>query len=806
MVARPGQYQASLNSGELSPSVWGRYDVKQFYSGASLMQNAEPVPQGGWAELPGTVDVGFVRGALTDVFGSRSDNLGPHGAPATITVFSLPTVSEIALIDLQGLAATTSVANLYFETSLDAITWQQIGGEMALPTPSVSRSFRRATPPGRPQLARYVRLRMAGTPGGPTTFSFSSILLYREGEPHLTARQFRHTATAAAALTVVVTPFNADIFSGDTYVGSAYVPHSVEQLPKLKAEQRYNTILLFQEAQPVWRLLRRDGDHDWVSSAAPFDNVPLADFGLAYANGLPDIWSIQFSYSGTMGAALLEMTVNEEAAAGVLFAGDWTAFADAIRGALEDLPSVGPGVTVTPISDGSSPETVQVSFGGANLGSRFSLIAKINNIDTTVAVASRLQLGKAGGEAIMSAFRGYPAHGTFYQDRLLLAGFRSEGGAVLGSVQGEYFDLNTAIENVAGAVLFRLDASGAEQIQYLAQLRHLMIFTNLAEYYISDRAIARGTPPNVPQSSRNGLADGCQPVENDGSMLYLGQSRSILYAATYSDVSQTYESAPISLLASHLVSGVSGPALQRASNSTDAARCFLWRDDGLLVVGVMIRNQEVTAFVRFVTDGKVRDVVVDGVNRVYLLVERMVAGVRRLVRERLDASALMHQTRTFSFPSPVTQITGLTDFEGVSVWLIADGYAEGPVTVTGGRVTLSQPSRTIEIGRWTPPIVDTLPVPRLVGERVQLARPVRVHTVRARSQGSTALAIGANGRPAREVPLLKGGQVSDQPIQPVFGAVEVSGLFGWSDDGIVRFTQTRPGRFRVRDITIEARI
>lgn len=807
MVARPGQYQASLNSGELSPSVWGRYDVKQFYSGASLMQNAEPVPQGGWVDLPGTMDVGFVRGALVDVAGSRSDNLGPHSGPATITIFTLPAESDVSLIDVLGLLATTSVASLFFETSLDAVTWQTLGGEMALPTASVARDFRRATPPGQPHRARYVRLRMIGTPGGATLFNFSSITLYREGAPHLVARQFRHTATASSALTVVVTPLNADIFVGDVYAGAAYVPHTADQLPKLKGEQRYATLLLFQESQPTWRLLRRDGDHDWLSSATTFTNVPLADFGLAYGNGVPDVWSIQFSYTGAgLGDALLEMTVNEEQAAAVPFTGDWSVFAAAIKDALEALPSIGSGVTVTAISDGASPEFVSISFGGINLGARFALIAKINNIDTAAAVASRLQLGKVGGEPIMSPSRGYPAHGTFYQDRLLLAGFRSEGGAVLGSVQGEYFDLNTAIENAAGAVLFRLDASGAEQIQYLAQLRHLMIFTNVAEYYISDRAIVRGTPPNVPQSSRNGLADGCQPVENDGAMLYLGQSRSILYAATYSDVSQTYESAPISLLASHLVSGVSGPALQRASNSTDAARCFLWRDDGLLVVGVMIRNQEVTAFVRFVTDGKVRDVVVDGANRVYLLVERLVGGTARLVRERMDTDALMHQTRRYSFAEPVSQLTELWAHEGASVWLICDGYAEGPKTVTDGQVALSQPARIIEIGRWTPPVVDTLPVPRLVGERVQLARPVRAHTVRARSQGSTSLAIGANGRPPRDVPLLKGGQVSDQPIQPYFGPVEVGGLFGWSDDGIVRFTQLRPGRFRVRDITIEARI
>jgi hypothetical protein len=36
--------------------------------------------------------------------------------------------------------------------------------------------------------------------------------------------------------------------------------------------------------------------------------------------------------------------------------------------------------------------------------------------------------------------------------------------------------------------------------------------------------------------------------------------------------------------------------------------------------------------------------------------------------------------------------------------------------------------------------------------------------------------------------------------------VQAAGLFGWSEDGIVRFTQLRPGRFGVRNVTIEARV
>jgi hypothetical protein len=809
MVARPGTYQASFNAGELAPSVWGRSDIKQFYSGASLMQNCEPVPQGGFDALPGTRHTSYVRGAFSVLAGTLTVTGGPHAAPAVLAELVLGAPASVGAVDVTGLSASVAGSHVIVIEALVGGVWVQLGSTMT--AAAVTRDRRRAFAPAAPQLASAVRLRLTSTPAAATTFAVGALVAYGEalGLP-AAAREFDFTYSITEAFTAVLTPGHVDLFDGDQWIGCAALALTASQVMVCKREQRLNTMyLLHPDVAPI-RLMRRDSSGDWSSEAAPFENIPLVDLGGTYGNVVNDVWRITIRYSGGAAGLALEVNVNGEDAAAVTLAGstapDLAAFVAGVQAALVSLPSVQPGVTVTMVSTDASATVLEVIFAGAgNAGQRFTMTARINNVTTAAATTSHTAFGDPGGEAIMSVSAGWPVTGAFYQDRLFVAGFRSEPGAVAGSVSGEYLDLNTKIENAAGAVLARLNSRGAERIEHMIESRHLVILTTNAEYYISDRAIVRTTPPNVVQSSRNGCAPLVAPVENEGGILYVGQSRAILYACSYSDVTQVYESEPLTLLASHLARGVNGMAVQKSSESTDAARLFITRDDGQMTVGIMIRNQDVTAFVRFVTDGLVRQACVDGANRVTLLVERMVAGQPRLMREIMDPAMVMHACVSFTYGSPQTVITGLGMFEGATVWVSADGYFDKSHVVTGGQLVLPYAATQVTVGRWTPPRARTLPMPRLVGERTQLARPIRVHTVRARLAGGNSLAIAANGGPARDVALFRAGDVGDQPIQPQERSISVTGLAGFSDEGFVEFTQTRPGYFAIRDITIEAR-
>ena len=249
-------------------------------------------------------------------------------------------------------------------------------------------------------------------------------------------------------------------------------------------------------------------------------------------------------------------------------------------------------------------------------------------------------------------------------------------------------------------------------------------------------------------------------------------------------------------------------ALQVRSAETDANRVWMIRDDGLVVVAHLLRGQDVAAFARWSTDGLARGVVVDGDNRVFLTIDRAVGpSERRLLIERVDPAAMFDGEVTYTFPSPGTVIGGLGAHEGRPVWAFAEGYAAGPMTVSGGYAQLPWVATgAVTVGRWSPPLVETLSPPREVAERVVLRRPARIHTARLDVLDTTSLAVGANGGTPRDQPLARFGDPAGVATPPRSGEIVATGLTGFAAAPTLTITQTRPGRLQVRAVTLEARL
>jgi hypothetical protein len=128
----------------------------------------------------------------------------------------------------------------------------------------------------------------------------------------------------------------------------------------------------------------------------------------------------------------------------------------------------------------------------------------------------------------------------------------------------------------------------------------------------------------------------------------------------------------------------------------------------------------------------------------------------------------------------------------------------GPFTVDGGQITLSQAASTVTVGRWTAPVMKTLPQIRVLRDGVVLLRPGRIHTVRARVVDTTSLAIGANGDRPRDVGLYQAGMSADTPLPGVTGWYAAEGISGYVATGPTAvFTQVRPGRLRVTGWALE---
>lgn len=826
MVARPGTYQASNNSGELKPELHGRTDLKQFYGGLSYARNIEPVPQGGSRLSPRTRHLNRARPQTVEIAptATSTDMVGVT-VIKTIWQLDLGATVSLAAIAVHDFAATIETGSILRFEYLAEAGWIQLGGAFRATT--TQRTITGAALPRAPVLASAVRLRVFIAPGASTTFSGSAMKAYAETATLSSGRLFPFTFSLDQTYQAVATDYHFDFYRDGVFVGASRSPFSAAQLRMVWPQQRLDTMLLYHLDVPSARIVRDGSDELWVLDLQPFTNIPQVDLGGQYGNQVVDVWRVYirhpeqtpeelettFASKYNYGVNLqVSFNVNGEETEPVGTGGavvgnrpDWDAFAVAVKAAIEALASVDPGITVSAVA-GIGAGEVTISFTGANnIGSANTLTAQVANTAEAAATASHMQTGKAGGEPLISAGRGWASCGQFYQDRLVVGGFKGKRGALLASVTGDYFNGNIELQAATGAILTNLDTDGAERIQALARARHLVIFTSDGEYYISDRVLSRTAPPTIVNSSRNGSAPGIPIAESEGSLIYVSRNNTLIYAATYNDIATSYESAPINLLASHIASDAVDLARQKAAEATDADRLWLPRIDGTMTLGTMLRGESVTAFTRWHTDGLVRSVIVDGKNVAYLLVERQVAGVAELHFERLEMGLLFDDAIEQTFGPPVTHVTGLAAHNGAQVWAIADGYVEGPFTVAGGAIDLAYPSAHVLVGRWTPAIADTLPLPSEINDKVVLRRPKRVHTVKLDLVDTTSVAVGANGRPARNVALARVGDPVDTPLAPVNRTISVTGLVGFSADGIVRITQTKPGRLAWRGITIEAR-
>lgn len=805
MVGRPGTERTNFNAGEISKELWDRPTVKSWYAAAAFMARLEPVPQGGVDLTGGSFHRAFTGRQMTANGAVAGGVVAGITAAGLITTIDFGSARAIAGLELTGFLASQAIDNaLTFEVTNNP----GVSGTVIAPALNVrttARNRRIAFAPGAPVTGRYIRIMLAVAPPSSTTFTIGTVTALLESFS-LVVRLRRFGVTRSEAYVLAMSNGHVDVFEAGIYVGCASLPHSGAQIGQVTFTQRFDVMLLWHQDVAPWRLLRSSGDHDWQSEAIAWSNIPTADLGGTYTNAVAEKWAVYLTYSAIANEQFV-VNIDGDDTNAITIPGvpNWPVTATDLQNAINALPSIGSGVTVTQVA-GSGVTTFEVTFGGINAGQPFAVTGRVISTLNAAITTGRRVKGVRAGEPIMSALRGWPQCGVFYGDRLFLGGFKAKPSAYAASAPGEYFDLNIEVSAASGPILDNLDTDGPEEILHFVRSKQLVAMTDSNGRYLSNRAITRTDPRNWVFSTNDGIAESLDAVESESSIIFVNNERTALLAATYSDTTLGYDVAPISLLASHLIDNIVSMALQKAATQTDSQRLWMVRSDGLMIVGLLIRNQDVTAFVRWPTDGFVRSVSVDANNVVVIAVERQVAGVARLIFETVDPSIIFDQAIAQTFGSPATIVTGLSPLNGATVWAIADGFVDGPFTVAGGQITLSQAATSVTVGRWTAPVLTTLPLSTVInGEDVVLKRPKRVHTVKAKLLGTTSIAIGANNQPAVDIPLQRLGDPIDAPPKSQEYLLEVAGLEGFSDTGQVTITQKRPGTLKISGLTTEAK-
>lgn len=814
MVGRPGVEQISCNAGEVSPDVAGNTGLKQYFAAMALMRNVEPVPQGGFALSPRSKHVAPVRAIVGPTFTVGGEVSASLTTATTILEWSFTPARGVTYVDvvISASLAQEPIVVLEARAAADA-QWHALTGFLRLST--LAQTRRLGFPPGVVVDADRLRLRFISAPTAATIVTIGALAAWSDnGSGPLVARPVSMDVETGKEYTLVFSEGNVDVFLAGVFVGCAQAPLQGIELPDVKFTARDETLLVWRQSAAPLRFLRHGADWDWSWDTAPFTHVPEVDLGGVYVS-VNDIWEVLLQWSvAAPGGNAFTLSVDGVDTPRILIADfgstpDWPGTAANVAAALALLPEIEPGFVVT-ASGGvgaSGSAKIIIEFSGAgNAGNQYTVGGAIYDNNNMSLRTARAQRGKHGGEALMSASRGWPTTGKFFQQRLVMGGFPARKSALLASRAGEFFDQNIETPAALAAVLVDLDTDGGEEVVHLAGLRHLVVHTSKGEYYLSDRALAATQPPNFVRSSRNGTLRRVAPVEQESGLLYFNRTGAVLHAAQFSAVSEIYDSQPLSLLASHLIREPVAAALQAASSSTDADRLWQVNADGEMTIWLLIRNQDVAGACRWATDGQVRGVSVDGANRVHVIVDRPVGAGTRTFLETLTTDVVFDAATALTFASPTTAITGLAFHEGRQVWALSEeGWLEGPYTVTGGQITLRAPVTNLLVGRWTPPSAKPLDLVRDIAARVKLNRPARVFEVEAEIIDTTSLAVAANGGPARDVPLARFGDALDTPTPPFSGRVVVGGLSGFSPGGAVEFTQTRPGRLHLRSFIRKAR-
>lgn len=814
MVSRAGPRKSSCNAGELDSLIAGRPDIKQYYSGGLKFKGIEPVPQSGFRLMPGSVDAGPVRKGLVSVnVGSGGQSLGPHTGSAVILQQSF------AAAVVSGVLVSGLSANANFNFTVELLVngnWQPISGVFGGGSSQITRFV--AFPPGMGRNA--TSLRVVATSIVSATYAVGSVTAYAETGPAVIPRYKTLRQNQDNGFQFAFGSGFCDIWKGKLWVACVHLPAlTSNMLPDLDFYAEASTVGVFHTGLPTIRIRRSGSDHEWAVDAWPYEGIPEIDYGGNYPK-TDDIWEIFIRWSeGDTSYCYLNVTVNGEKATAVDFRNvstgepvpiegndtivNWNDFVARLTAAINSLPSIDGGVSVIWNWMPGRSKKITIMFGGQSSGEEYEVTCLVGNTSEVSALPSHIQIGKTGGEPIISVARGWPGTASLLQDRLGYARIAGQPGAQMLSANGEYFTLNIKASGDSAARLDKLRSQTSEVILRIKEATYFLAFTDLGVYFATNRTISRNEPLNFMLTSEVGIRTNTDPIDLEGLIYYVSNNGKVIYSIEYDDVSTKWRPNPETLLSSHLIVDIKRTSRQVGSTATDTNRMWLMREDGRLLSANVIRNQEILGICEWLCadSGKVREISIDGYNDAWICTERG----SDLRHEFMEENLLFQQSiRTATDLGG--RVTNLPYPNGTTLWCEADGFILGPYTCQSGTIDLDDAYSEVTVGRWIAPFYQSMPHILVLQDDRIVRRPGRIYAADISVIGTTSIAVGANNRPPREVPLLQSGDPSDAPMPRKTKKVRMAGMKGHVVDTTLVITQLRPGYLQVRDYYTEEKL
>jgi hypothetical protein len=150
------------------------------------------------------------------------------------------------------------------------------------------------------------------------------------------------------------------------------------------------------------------------------------------------------------------------------------------------------------------------------------------------------------------------------------------------------------------------------------------------------------------------------------------------------------------------------------------------------------------------------------------------ARTNRLVIEEIDFNFLTDMSKQIKLNVPATVITGLDNYNGMVVQIVADGYVVPSQTVFGGQITLQEEASIINIGLEYDAILVPLPptIPLVPG---MLMKPRHIRDIYIHYYNTIGATIQGFGIPVIQMQQV----VLDGPDLPQTGVFDYTLMEGW---------------------------
>ncbi len=641
--------QPSFAAGELSPSLYGRVDLAKYQVGLRTCINWMIMAQGGAQNRPGTSWVG-----------PQSDHAVRH---RTIP-FQFNTSQSYAL----------QFGHMNMRVVKD--------GAFVTETPGVITGATAANP---------VVISDAGH-----GYSNGDLIYIDgvEGMTQLNGRFFTAASVAAntyALLGIDGTGYNAYVSGGTgARVYTLATPYAAGDLPLLKYVQSNDTMTLTHPGYAP-RDLTRSGHAAWAINAITFASeqpAPTAVSATPSSVAGSDIWSYvitavnattgEESLPSTAGTATFKAEFDWDATAGDYIDIAWTDAAGA------------DSYNVYKERNG-----IYGFIGSSSAGATGFRDDKIR-ADTTDTPPGSFNPFSGAGD--------WPSTVTYHEQRKWFGATTNKPQTLWATASGSFKNMNKSTPTQDDDAIVRTLASRqANEIRHLVSMGPLIVFTSGAEWMVwpgqqSDVLTPGNT--NARAQSYSGSSH-VPPLLIKNTILFVQEKGSLVQDLRYQYESDSWNGVDMSILASHLFEGRTIEEWAWAQ----VPHKIVWtvRDDGVLLAFTYLKDQEVYAWARHITDGEVESVctISEGNEDVlYLSIVREVDGATVRYVERME-SRVFDQLRNAWFldcaraydgnnavADDYMKISGATYAMGDTVTLTATGHAPFTAALAGRKYEL----------------------------------------------------------------------------------------------------------------------